>query len=108
MAVGCGAISDVYKSEERGTAMGIFFAVRRYLDIRGYDSTHPPPALIGFALWSCDRATMWRRGYPLLLMALWPMGTVRLGSPCAYPCVLLAPGDSRPGKAPQVGRHRRV
>ncbi|EIW61025.1 MFS general substrate transporter [Trametes versicolor FP-101664 SS1] len=26
MAVGCGAIADVYKSEERGTAMGIFFA----------------------------------------------------------------------------------
>lgn len=43
VSVGAGVIGDIYKVEERGTAIGIFFGVRRreIWNGRCTDATHP-------------------------------------------------------------------
>ncbi len=40
MSIGAGVISDIYRLEQRGTAMGVFFAVSVLLARAGFDVAH--------------------------------------------------------------------
>jgi MFS family permease len=52
VSVGAGVIGDIYKLEERGMAMGIFFAVCNNSAIFGVLNFQPP-------LWCLDRLFYW-------------------------------------------------
>lgn len=108
MSVGAGAIGDIYRLEERGAAMGIFFGVSLCIlsnfDDGRQDSSHSGPA--GIAVRSSNCAVAWWLRHSLFLMATRAMGPFRDGPFCAPPCLALASGDARPREAANLGCHR--
>lgn len=76
MSVGAGVIGDIYKLEERGSAMGIFFGVGASIDFYQRQRFTRTP---GVVIRSCDRPIMWWDRDPLCILETFPVCTFRDG-----------------------------